>query len=56
MVNVLRNLALGGSICRMPLCLEAPGKKVGSMGDATWRKSIVNSGVLAKVGSMGDAD
>ena len=30
--------------------------KVGSMGDAAWRKSTANYGVLAKVGSMGDAD
>ena len=30
--------------------------KVGSMGDAAWRKSTANYGALAKVGSMGDAD
>ena len=52
----LRILALGGSMCCILPCLEAPGRKVGSMGDAACRNSIVKYGVLAKVGSMGDAD
>ena len=34
--------------------VSAPAK-VGSIGDAAWRKSIVIYGILAKVGSMGDA-
>ena len=55
MMIVSRILALGGSMCRILRCLEALGAKVGSMGGAAWRKSIVNYGVPAKVGNMGDA-
>ena len=49
MINVSRIPALGGSMCCILRCLEALGAKVGSMGDAAWRKSTAIYGVLAEV-------